>query len=115
MSDNGTLADDGHMDREVHLAFLGCPTKDCKPPADPETSPPADKRPDDATLWSNASSWIGTEKGHGGNYGDGKYGPPKTANAVVKIKAGVCRLRLILRRILFDPYITYITFVWFFK
>ena len=94
VSDNRTLETGKMINiRPVHLKFLGCPTKDCSPPKDPSTLPPATSRPKTAVLWSATESWKNAEDGYGGNYGAGKYGPPKTDGDNVKIPTGTAHPR----------------------
>lgn len=71
-----------------------CFYDDCKPPPDPNTVPPVDKRPSKAELWSDKATWNGTEPGWGG-YNNGSFDLPVDGDNV-KIPEGTELLKTTL-------------------
>ncbi|KAH3704517.1 hypothetical protein DPMN_079573 [Dreissena polymorpha] len=69
------------VDRKYSLTLYKCFFKDCIPPPDPNTIPPASARPQDVDFWHDANIWNMTTDGYLSNIG-GSSGIPKDMSNV---------------------------------
>lgn len=66
-----------NIDRPLQLTSYKCYYKDCIPPPDPDTIPPATERPLDFDIWDDTTLWNNSNNDSFISNIGGSYGTPQ--------------------------------------